>query len=422
MEFDLNLIYPTNLLNTSFLIIIAIMATADLFTYYLHSTHRDFKSTIISIGVLGTFVGVYIGLSKFDVNDITASVSILLEGLKIAFYTSVAGMSFALFITIIQKTFPGNEELDDSSILQSINKKLEALEEIQVNTKHLQTLPNQITSVLFEIRDLVGVNNEKLLTMLTKEMEEIRLSLEKATESLAKGATEEIIKALEVVISDFNNNLTEQFGDNFKQLNESVVNMIQWQENYKETIDDLESKLDKAMTIFENSIEKGHLALNEVFEQFKLNSDTLIESNKNSQKQLQKTIQNSSEALENTSAVISGLKDDFSSISDMSIKLGSIIETNQNQISNLETHLESMTKVGVDAREMTNSIKDFSSEVQESLTSQSKSLSKMTQELDKQLPESLGKLNKSLTSLTNQFAKDYEKFLKLMSNLVNSKE
>jgi hypothetical protein len=32
----------------------------------------------------------------------------------------------------------------------------------------------------------------------------------------SKGATEEIIKALQDVIQDFNTNLTEQFGDNFK--------------------------------------------------------------------------------------------------------------------------------------------------------------------------------------------------------------
>jgi translation initiation factor 2 alpha subunit (eIF-2alpha) len=46
-------------------------------------------------------------------------------------------------------------------------------------------------------------------------------------------ATEEIIKALQDVIKDFNNNLTEQFGDNFKQLNEAVLKMIEWQSTYK---------------------------------------------------------------------------------------------------------------------------------------------------------------------------------------------
>lgn len=38
------------------------------------------------------------------------------------------------------------------------------------------------------------------------------------------------------MIVEFNNNLTEQFGDNFKELNQAVFNLVQWQENYKTQI------------------------------------------------------------------------------------------------------------------------------------------------------------------------------------------
>lgn len=51
---------------------------------------------------------------------------------------------------------------------------------------------------------------------------------------------EEVIHVLEEVVKDFNKNLTEQFGDNFKQLNESVKNMIVWQDNYKSHIKESE--------------------------------------------------------------------------------------------------------------------------------------------------------------------------------------
>jgi len=420
MNLELSLIYPGNQLNTYFLIFIVLMSVVDMLTYFPKNIkHIDFKSSIVSVGVLGTFVGVYIGLSEFDANDISASVPPLLEGLQVAFYTSISGMFFALLLTVLQKANPGYSELDDDSgVLRDIDDKLDTLDKIQKNTEALPILPNQITSVLYEIRDSMVSNNKEMLSMLTIEMGEIKNTLKEATESLAKGATEEIIKALETVISDFNTNLTEQFGDNFKQLNESVINMIQWQENYKSTIESLEAQLKDAMSTFEESIDKGQDALNDVFEQFKLNSDKLIESSKDGHEQIQNSMKESAVALEETSGIISGLKDDFSSISEMSSKLGTVIETNQNQISNLEAHLESMSKIGKDANEMTSSIKDFSVEVQDSLTSQSKSLSKMTQELDKQLPEALGKLNKSLSSLTEQFAKDYERFLQLVAKLM----
>ncbi|RMD63219.1 hypothetical protein D6833_05875, partial [Candidatus Parcubacteria bacterium] len=40
--------------------------------------------------------------------------------------------------------------------------------------------------------------------------------MESFGEMLSKSATEQVINALKDVISDFNQNLTEQFGDNFK--------------------------------------------------------------------------------------------------------------------------------------------------------------------------------------------------------------
>lgn len=56
-------------------------------------------------------------------------------------------------------------------------------------------------------------------------------------EMMAKGATEQIIDALRQVIIDFNNNLTEQFGENFKALDASVKKLVDWQQAYKEQVE-----------------------------------------------------------------------------------------------------------------------------------------------------------------------------------------
>jgi len=42
-----------------------------------------------------------------------------------------------------------------------------------------------------------------------------------------------LVEALRDVIHDFNNKITEQFGDNFKELNEAVGRLLIWQEDYK---------------------------------------------------------------------------------------------------------------------------------------------------------------------------------------------
>lgn len=56
---------------------------------------------------------------------------------------------------------------------------------------------------------------------------------------MAKGATEQIIDALRQVIIDFNENLTEQFGENFKALDASVKKLVEWQGNYKTQVEQM---------------------------------------------------------------------------------------------------------------------------------------------------------------------------------------
>jgi len=202
--------------------------------------------------------------------------------------------------------------------------------------------------------------------------------LDDAIETLAQGATEEIIKALERVISDFNNNLTEQFGDNFKELNESVKNMIVWQENYKESILTLET------------------AFNNVILGISITDEKLNSMSSNYQK-IDRTHQHLTE----------------------------IITTNNNQINNLEAHLKQLSYMGEKSKVMIDSIDDFSKKIKGSLSNQSETLTQLIQdneklkrEIEKQLPLSLGELNKSLTSLTNKFRDDYNSFLEHMSKIM----
>jgi len=84
-------------INIFFVLIIFILGYLD------HKTGKDLKSQIVSVGVLGTFVGIFIGLQAFNPNDIVNSVNDILVGLKTAFFTSIVGMSVSTILSIMQK-------------------------------------------------------------------------------------------------------------------------------------------------------------------------------------------------------------------------------------------------------------------------------------------------------------------------------
>lgn len=86
-----------NPVNIIFVVIIFVLAFLD------QKTKKDYKSQIVSVGVLGTFVGIFIGLQGFDPEDIMNSVNQILSGLKTAFFTSIVGMSVATTLSIVQK-------------------------------------------------------------------------------------------------------------------------------------------------------------------------------------------------------------------------------------------------------------------------------------------------------------------------------
>ena len=246
---------------------------------YKTNNHQEYKSLIISVGVLGTFVGILIGLWDFNTLNIKASIPILLDGLKTAFITSILGMSISIFLSAIQKNSGRGQAEDEIGILNQISSRLDSLELIATNTKFLEAMPlintkldsmdtnlKHLSSDISSVKEEMRNNQAMLFDFLEKSLNNVNRTLEEAIDVLAEGATKEIIRALENVIQDFNKNLTQQFGDNFKQLNEAVKNMIEWQSNYKEIIGNQINNLETHLKSLAEVGEKAKLSITSIDE------------------------------------------------------------------------------------------------------------------------------------------------------------
>jgi hypothetical protein len=68
---------------------------------------------LTSIGMLGTFVGIYLGLMHFDVRDVSGSMPGFLQGLKVAFVASITGIALAVILrTLESATVPKDGSTD----------------------------------------------------------------------------------------------------------------------------------------------------------------------------------------------------------------------------------------------------------------------------------------------------------------------
>lgn len=228
---------------------------------YGKQKHRDFKSIIMSTGVLGTFVGIFVGLQDFDVSNVENSVPSLLAGLKTAFYTSILGMALAILLSIVQKSKAVKSDfenmLDYFSLQAGKLDKLEKLEKLESLGK-LQEIVTQNQHQM-DSQNAYYKQQANNFKVLEDNFVKTNVSLKEAMHHLAQGASKELIAALEGVIKDFNQRITEQFGDNFKELNNAVAQMILWQNNYKDSIMGLDSSLKGTLKLFESTKESLEL-------------------------------------------------------------------------------------------------------------------------------------------------------------------
>ncbi|MXZ09071.1 MAG: hypothetical protein F4Y79_06450 [Gemmatimonadetes bacterium] len=81
--------------------------------------------------------------------------------------------------------------------------------------------------------------DRQLRTTFSDKQDDLLHAFKEFATQMADNNTKALIEALESVMRDFNAKINEQFGDNFKQLNEAVGRINDWQEQYRQQMDEL---------------------------------------------------------------------------------------------------------------------------------------------------------------------------------------
>lgn len=136
-----------------------------------HKREIDAYPSIIStLGVIGTFLGITIGLINFNVNNLNQSIPILLGGLKTAFFTSLCGMVGSLIL----RHYWTDKKFDKEE--NGISSTEEAVKELGKSVKEMNTTllaftdikdiakqsSNTQASFYTQFLDLCQNNSEKL--------------------------------------------------------------------------------------------------------------------------------------------------------------------------------------------------------------------------------------------------------------------
>lgn len=399
MDSIIQSIFDLPLLTKGFIFTIAIMLVYANLKFDQRSVHL--WPTILTIsGIFGTFLGIAIGLSHFDTDHVQESVPALLAGMKTAFWASVVGVGGALIIKI-RYAIAGIAREEEEENLEGAT---------------IDDLANH----LLEVKRAISGDDESTLISQTKllrqdsndRLDAIKKSMQTYLEQMAENNSKALIEALKEVIRDFNAKINEQFGDNFKQLNEAVGQMLVWQDKYRQQIgemiqqQDLSSKnMSVATDRYSEIVSKA-----EVFTHVAAQLFQLLQSLEDQRTRLEQSLQALGTLLLKAS---DGLPEIEKKIVEMTRQVGQGVQTSTEDMQKtirslsqtLETGLNEQKKlmnetVAATNREFNQHIKQITDKTREQVTN-------LDGALEAELKKSLDSLGRQLAALSQKFTSDY---------------
>lgn len=393
-------------------------------THYIYRVWKNPELDSISpnlattLGVLGTFAGIAMGLYNFNPDMMQESVRELLFGLKFAFMTSIAGMLGSFMMKSCQRIFIRIKDKNDKSEaeeteiingadfnlpqqLHNLNSLVEEM--VDYNKKSYEFDKKAWEKVIAKIdkveNSLIGDGDSTLMTQLQKLRTSLNDKQDKLidefrdfAETMAEQNSKAFIQALEEVIRDFNSNLTEQFGENFKQLNQAVEKLVDWQENYKVHVEELTANFEKSISSV-NEIEGSMSQISE-------NSNSLIEVSEKLRPLLL-------ELNKKQAQINSGLNE-----------FGKLADKAKESVNTIDDYVDHVS------RKVMNDLKDNVDLTMTSMKKQTEMLEKTTQQLNESLENTTVKVTNNIHEMVekngNIIREDIEKLDKLLEKELNN--
>lgn len=178
-------------------------------------------STVISLGILGTFTGIFLGLLDFDVSQIDIALPTLLEGLKTAFLTSIAGMCSSLLL----KLYPAFYGI-----------KWEQQEEPESEV-------SEMISILSSIENCMQEANRNSNENMTR----LNASFNSFSEHIAELHVNAFTTALQKMMDSWDSKISNEIKESVQEINQTVKSLRDIQETNNEQIKIVSNKIQTSL-------------------------------------------------------------------------------------------------------------------------------------------------------------------------------
>ncbi|MBQ9436763.1 MAG: MotA/TolQ/ExbB proton channel family protein [Lachnospiraceae bacterium] len=176
---------------------------------------------LTGLGILGTFVGLSIGLQSFatgSTQEITDSIGPLMGGIKVAFHTSIYGMVFSLVFNYVYKR--KLEELEEAirDFLDAYRKYVLPDAESDVVNALMDVQHKQLEAIKDLANTIAGSLAEGMTKLMTPQFEKF----DETIKSFAEGAEKNQMDALGLIVNAFIAEMNKSMHNSFSQLSYTI--------------------------------------------------------------------------------------------------------------------------------------------------------------------------------------------------------
>lgn len=381
------------------------IATIAVCAFFLHWKYNEKSVTIgptflTTLGIFATFIGISLGLYNFDTSNIQNSIPELINGLKTAFFASAAGIFGALTIKI--RHFFHDLQSDDANGMSS-----------EITAQDLARLLKGIQEALVGKEDSSLISQLKLSRSDSNDrLDALKQAQIDALQKLSEMGSKQLVEALRDVIKDFNTKITEQFGENFKQLNEAVGRMLVWQEQYKQHIEQASIRHQAILESMATSSEHYKDLVNKAGIFSKISEDLLIllRGLETQKIQLTESLKSLAELLLSASGSLPKVEE---KIMELTQQMTSAVKTNQQEINRsiLESTKNSQSALESQQKEINLALSENVKLIRTSIQNVGEDFNKINQEFNKKITETSDKIKQQVAILDKALAEELEKSL-----------
>ncbi len=182
-------------------------------------------SMFTTIGILGTFGGIAFGLLGFETNNIEGSIPKLLDGLKTAFYASIAGIALSI---IFSKRIAFIKNKNEKGVLSdetnAINKLIESITELRDELRSTDENGNTIKPGNV-FRDLYK-ESIKQSSSLQSFSSDLAITIEAGFHKILNDPSEGVVAELKLVKTEIEN-LGNKLKDPATDMTQNIVKDLQ---------------------------------------------------------------------------------------------------------------------------------------------------------------------------------------------------